>query len=139
MLMAKTKFEDLVQIPPHGIREGYKITREDLEDRINEKYANKVCYRGQHLCYCRSDHEQVVLDVGLCIAMYDLLKTSDGHIGHDTGNVNVNGRQDWALPCSQRLTEAFKLNSEWWYSDRSRTKLSQGSFHVAIRKASTVS
>lgn len=54
-----------------------KITREDLEDRINEKYANKV-----------------VQKVGLCICMYDLLKASDGLIGHGTGNVNVNGRKN---------------------------------------------
>ncbi|KAJ9615586.1 DNA-directed RNA polymerase III complex subunit Rpc25 [Cladophialophora chaetospira] len=67
-----TTFEDLVQIPPHGLVNN-KITRQDLEDRINEKYSNKV-----------------VQKVGLCICMYDLLKTSDGLIGHGNGNVNVN-------------------------------------------------
>ena len=28
--------------------------------------------------------------VGLCICLYDILKASDGLIGHGTGNVNVN-------------------------------------------------
>ena len=42
MLTTQTTFEDLVQIPPHGLVNN-KITREDLEDRINEKYSNKVC------------------------------------------------------------------------------------------------
>ncbi|KIW56475.1 DNA-directed RNA polymerase [Exophiala xenobiotica] len=67
-----TKFDDLVQIPPHGFRNN-QITQRDLEDRINEKYSNKV-----------------VQKVGLCICMYDLLKASDGLIGTGTGNANVN-------------------------------------------------
>ncbi|KAJ9660822.1 DNA-directed RNA polymerase III complex subunit Rpc25 [Neophaeococcomyces mojaviensis] len=65
-----TKFQDLVQIPPH---EFYKKSRDCIEDKINEKYANKV-----------------VQKVGLCICMWDLLKASDGLIGFGTGNVNVN-------------------------------------------------
>lgn len=65
-----TTFSDLVQIPPH---EFYKKSRDEIEDKINEKYANKV-----------------VQKVGLCLCMYDLLKASDGLIGHGTGNVNVN-------------------------------------------------
>ncbi|KAL2444660.1 hypothetical protein ABEF94_016908 [Exophiala dermatitidis] len=69
-----TTFEDLVQIPPYGFLNN-QITREDLEDRINEKYSNKV-----------------VQKVGLCICMYDLLKASDGLIGNGTGNANVNVR-----------------------------------------------
>ncbi len=36
---------------------------------------------------------QVIQKVGLCICMYDLLKASDGLIGHGTGLVNVNGEQ----------------------------------------------
>ncbi|KIW22966.1 DNA-directed RNA polymerase [Cladophialophora immunda] len=67
-----TTFDDVVQIPPHGFVNN-QITRQDLEDRINEKYSNKV-----------------VQKVGLCICMYDLLKASDGLIGHGTGNANVN-------------------------------------------------
>lgn len=42
MLIEQTTFDDLVQIPPYGFRNN-QITREDLEDRINEKYSNKVC------------------------------------------------------------------------------------------------
>lgn len=34
---------------------------------------------------------QVIQNVGLCIAFYDLLESSDGLIGHGTGLVNVNG------------------------------------------------
>ncbi|KAJ9628297.1 DNA-directed RNA polymerase III complex subunit Rpc25 [Knufia peltigerae] len=67
-----TKFDDLVQIPPHGFTTNL-ITSKDLEDRINEKFSNKV-----------------VQKVGLCICMYDLLKASDGLIGTGTGNANVN-------------------------------------------------
>lgn len=65
-----TKFQDLVQIPPH---EFYKKSRDEIEDKINEKYANKV-----------------VQKIGLCMCMWDVLKASDGLIGHGTGNVNVN-------------------------------------------------
>jgi DNA-directed RNA polymerase III subunit RPC8 len=70
-----------VQIPPH---EFYKKSRDEIEDKINEKYANKIVHK-----------------VGLCICMYDLLTASDGLIGHGTGNVNVNGsswREVNALP-----------------------------------------
>lgn len=34
---------------------------------------------------------EVVQKVGLCICMYDLLKASDGLIGHGNGNLNVKG------------------------------------------------
>ena len=65
-----TKFQDLVQVPPH---EFYKNDAQSIEDKINEKYANKI-----------------VQKVGLCISMYDLLKASDGMIGFGTGNMNIN-------------------------------------------------
>ncbi len=45
MLTKQTTFEDLVQVPPHSFVNN-KITRQDLEDRINEKYSNKVCLPG---------------------------------------------------------------------------------------------
>ncbi|RVX73641.1 hypothetical protein B0A52_02531 [Exophiala mesophila] len=67
-----TTISDLVQIPPHAFNDN-QITRNDLEDRINEKYSNRV-----------------IPKVGLCICMYDLLKASDGLIGNGNGNVNVN-------------------------------------------------
>lgn len=47
--------------------------RDIIEDKINEKYANKV-----------------VQKVGLCICMWDLSKSSDGLIGYGTGNANMN-------------------------------------------------
>ncbi len=65
-----TKFQDLVQIAPH---EFYKKSREAIEDKVNEKYSNKVVHK-----------------VGLCVAMWDLLKASDGLIGFGDGNCNVN-------------------------------------------------
>ena len=35
---------------------------------------------------------QVIQKIGLCICLYDLLKASEGLIGHGTGIVNVNGK-----------------------------------------------
>ncbi|KAM5488339.1 DNA-directed RNA polymerase III complex subunit Rpc25 [Microsporum canis] len=61
---------DLVQIAPEDFS---KLSSVAIEDNINEKYANKV-----------------IQNVGLCIAFYDLLESSDGLIGHGTGLVNVN-------------------------------------------------
>ena len=37
----QTTISDLVQIPPHAFNDN-QITRNDLEDRINEKYSNRV-------------------------------------------------------------------------------------------------
>lgn len=65
-----TKFQDLISIPPHQF---YKHDRQNIEDKINEKYANRV-----------------VQKVGLCVCMWDLLKASDGLIGFGTGNMNIN-------------------------------------------------
>ena len=36
---------------------------------------------------------QVIQKIGLCVRMYDLLKVSDGLIGHGDGFVNVNGTE----------------------------------------------
>lgn len=65
-----TKFQDLIQVAPH---EFHMAARDIIEDKINEKYANKV-----------------VQKVGLCICMWDLSKSSDGLIGYGTGNANMN-------------------------------------------------
>jgi len=35
---------------------------------------------------------QVIQKIGLCICLYDILKASDGLIGHGTGIANVNGQ-----------------------------------------------
>lgn len=40
---------------------------------------------------------QVIQKIGLCISFYDLLESSDGLIGHGTGLVNVNGKEDALL------------------------------------------
>lgn len=37
--LSQTTFSDLVQIPPY---EFYKKNRDEIEDKLNEKYANKV-------------------------------------------------------------------------------------------------
>ena len=92
MLILQTTFDDLVQVPPHGIRNN-QISRNDLEDRINEKYSNKV-QPTTAIVMLILTVGQIVQNVGLCIAMYDLLKASDGLIGNGTGNVNVNGTND---------------------------------------------
>ncbi|WEW58478.1 DNA-directed RNA polymerase III complex subunit Rpc25 [Emydomyces testavorans] len=63
-----TTISDLVQISPEDFS---KLSAVAIEDNINEKYANKV-----------------IQNVGLCIAFYDLLESSDGLIGHGTGLVN---------------------------------------------------
>lgn len=65
-----TKFQDLISVPPHDF---YKQSRAAIEDKINEKYANKI-----------------VQKVGLCVCLWDLLSSSDGLIGFGTGNANVN-------------------------------------------------
>jgi DNA-directed RNA polymerase III subunit RPC8 len=79
-----------VHEPPRGFTNN-QITSKDLEDRINEKFSNKVWTRIIHFQHTFLNHGQVVQKVGLCISMYDLLKASDGLIGTGTGNVNVNG------------------------------------------------
>ncbi|KAI9819545.1 MAG: DNA-directed RNA polymerase III subunit rpc25 [Pycnora praestabilis] len=65
-----TTISDLVQISPDDFG---KSSAEAIEDNINAKYANKVIQK-----------------IGLCICLYDLLKASEGLIGHGTGIVNVN-------------------------------------------------
>lgn len=60
---------DLVQIQPQDFE---KSSARAIEDNINARYADKVIQK-----------------VGLCLGFYDLLKTSEGLIGHGTGTVNV--------------------------------------------------
>jgi DNA-directed RNA polymerase III subunit RPC8 len=87
----KTTISDLVQIPPV---EFYKRSLHAVEDKINEKYSNKVflLFANIQWKFLRSDCQKIVQKVGLCVCLYDLLKVSDGLIGHGSGNVNVNGR-----------------------------------------------
>ncbi|KAH0545075.1 hypothetical protein FGG08_000846 [Glutinoglossum americanum] len=66
---------DLIQITPEDFQ---KRSAEALEDNINQKYANKV-----------------IQQLGLCICMWDLYKSSDALIGHGTGIVHVNVRLDF--------------------------------------------
>ena len=40
----------------------------------------------------RQREMQVIQKIGLCICLYDILKASDGLIGHGTGIVHVNGK-----------------------------------------------
>ncbi|KAL9621028.1 MAG: hypothetical protein Q9160_004546 [Pyrenula sp. 1 TL-2023] len=66
-----TEIVDLVRIFPH---EFYKNSREIVEDKINEKFSDKI-----------------IPKIGLGLYMYDLLDASEGLIGHGDGLVNVNG------------------------------------------------
>lgn len=50
-----------------------------------------IRYFGHEVYGHQLTSDSVVHKVGLCVCMYDLLKASDGLIGHGTGNVNVNG------------------------------------------------
>ncbi|PNS18556.1 DNA-directed RNA polymerase [Sphaceloma murrayae] len=65
----KVAISDLIQILPHDYE---KRSARALEDNINAKYANKVIHK-----------------VGLAVGLFDILKFSEGLIGHGTGIVNV--------------------------------------------------
>lgn len=65
-----TTISDLIQISPQDFE---KPSVQALKDNINKKYSNKVIQK-----------------IGLCICFFDLLKSSEGLIGHGTGIVNVN-------------------------------------------------
>ncbi|KAF9406335.1 DNA-directed RNA polymerase III subunit rpc25 [Podila epigama] len=59
------EIKDTIKIEPSGFR---KKKPQAITDEINRKYANKV-----------------LQDVGLCIAMYDILYASEGFIHHGDG------------------------------------------------------
>ncbi|KAG0238486.1 RNA polymerase III subunit Rpc25 [Mortierella sp. GBAus27b] len=59
------EIKDTIKIEPAGFR---KKKAQAITDEINRKYANKV-----------------LQDVGLCIAMYDILHASEGFINHGDG------------------------------------------------------
>ena len=85
--LRQTTISDLIQISPEDFQ---KPSAEALEDNINSKYAKKVWKQASELQDAESS-VQVLQEIGLCICMYDLLKASEGLIGHGTGIVNVNG------------------------------------------------
>lgn len=65
-----TKIADLVQLKPQDF---YKTSLEAIEDKINEKYANKV-----------------IPNIGLCVCVWDITDASEGLIGQYDGFVNIN-------------------------------------------------
>ncbi|GME50358.1 RNA polymerase Rpb7 [Neofusicoccum parvum] len=65
-----TTISDLIQIKPEEFE---KSSIQAIKDAIHAKYANRV-----------------IQEVGLCICLRDILKSSEGLIGHGTGIVNVN-------------------------------------------------
>lgn len=65
-----TKIADLVQLKPQDF---YKTSLEAIEDKINEKYANKV-----------------IPNIGLCVCVWDITDASEGLIGQYDGYVNIN-------------------------------------------------
>ncbi|MCJ1254457.1 DNA-directed RNA polymerase III subunit rpc25 [Lignoscripta atroalba] len=94
-----TTISDLVQISPEDFQ---KPSAEAIEDNINAKYANKVIQK-----------------IGLCICVYDILKASDGLIGHGTGIVNVNVRLDFfddiTVPQQLMFPEStFNIAEQCW-------------------------
>jgi DNA-directed RNA polymerase III subunit RPC8 len=90
LIYIQATISDLVQIRPEDFS---KFSAVAIEDNINEKYANKVSNRMSlsHDKALTRYFWQVIQKIGLCIGFYDLLKSSDGLIGHGTGLVNVNG------------------------------------------------
>ena len=59
--MWKTTFSDLVQIPPSQF---HKKNREVIEDKINEKYANKVGQAGHSLPSCLTENSRSSTKLG---------------------------------------------------------------------------
>jgi DNA-directed RNA polymerase subunit E'/Rpb7 len=55
------------------------------------KYIEYWCMRIL-ICLSADILFQVIQKIGLCICLYDILKASDGLIGHGTGIANVNGQ-----------------------------------------------
>ncbi|MCJ1324044.1 DNA-directed RNA polymerase III subunit rpc25 [Thelotrema lepadinum] len=85
-----TTISDLVQIKPEDFR---KKSLESIEDNLNAKYSNKVDLTVQNTKVLISHLRgaKVIQKVGLGICFYDLLKASEGQIGHNnTGTINVN-------------------------------------------------
>ncbi|KAH7123945.1 DNA-directed RNA polymerase-like protein III 25 kDa polypeptide [Dendryphion nanum] len=65
-----TTIQDLIPIKPQELK---RASKHAIEDAINTKYANRV-----------------IQNVGLCIALWDIVDTTEGLIGHGDGLVNVN-------------------------------------------------
>lgn len=76
--LPKTKIADLVQLKPQDF---YKTSLEAIEDKINEKYANKV-----------------IPNIGLCVCVWDITDASEGLIGQYDGYVNINGVDFFLFP-----------------------------------------
>ena len=99
------EIKDTIKIEPAGFR---KKKAQAITDEINRKYANKVrqdpsngCIEEYFICpvahysvlcrienlcmYGRISRGQVLQDVGLCVAMYDILYASEGFINHGDG------------------------------------------------------
>lgn len=71
-----------------------KPSIEALKDNVNQKYANKVDESSSQWSQQPADQlfaTQIMQNTGLCICFYDLLKASDGMIGHGRGAVHVKG------------------------------------------------
>ncbi|KAA8896297.1 RNA polymerase III subunit Rpc25-domain-containing protein [Sphaerosporella brunnea] len=64
-----SSFSDLVIVDPEDFS---KRTVDALEDQINAKYANKVVY-----------------NLGLCIALYDIQRVTEGMVSHGSGSAHV--------------------------------------------------
>jgi hypothetical protein len=109
----QSTIQDLIQIKPQDFG---KPSVEAIKDAINDKYSNKI-----------------VPGVGLCIALWDLLSTTEGLIGHGTGLVNVNGMH---LESELQLfPNTRQLSSAWLSSVPSGERLSMGALRLQTQKA----
>lgn len=115
-----TTISDLIQIPPH---EFHRADLEEITDKINEKYSNKV-----------------IQNIGLGIALYDLLTASDGLISYGTGNVNVNGELGFGGFCAtgdlwflllRFVLEGVRALGHEWRARRCIKQAVHHSFHPA--------
>jgi DNA-directed RNA polymerase III subunit RPC8 len=66
-----SELEDTVKVVPNDFR---KADSDAITDTLNEKYANKV-----------------VQEVGLCVSVFDILKTSEGFILYGDGCSYIKG------------------------------------------------
>lgn len=81
---------------------------------------------------------QVIQKTGLCIRMYDLLKVSDGLIGHGDGFVNINGKK-CGSPEGQQKSHPCQWTFGSLSSDPSKGRSSPGESQGPLKREFEVS
>ncbi len=75
-------FKDVVRIAPHNFNKDRNLC---IMDELNQKYSNKVsCHTSRS-----TNAHQVVYNVGLCIALFDVLKVGDEFIFPGDGGAHI--------------------------------------------------